>query len=354
MSFKRDGDDIAQLGVLRRRRVKELFTEDIPEDEALLTSNGRYACLVCANRPVFDTVIVLSQHRQGKKHQAYLVPFKQKKDELDMLINQRKQGQYLKDGTTDIKQATPSHKGLGCGHKYDPRVKKKFQSQKTRVSLPVPSNGGAPCQPDAPTTTDITSLPGNSHAMVPSPKISGILKKEFPMNESKIEKSKVPSCATGEFNTNEKFRQHIMGQKGPFLHDKQLKNIFSGPTSNSFIPMPYKRKAADMDEIHCKSKQVKDSPHNATDNNSKPGCVSKTYETNHHVNEVNSTSVSKSKIKKPVTQSEEERRKLKEKQELADKYLYYRGGGWKKNWKGEWIKDEDVEFDSDEEPPDLP
>lgn len=355
MSFKRDGDDVDQLGVLRRRRVKELFTEDIPEDEALLTSNGRYACLVCANRPVFDTVIVLSQHRQGKKHQAYFVQFQEKKDELDMLIKQRKQEQYLKDGTTDIKQATTSHKGLGCGHRYDPRVKKKFQSQKTRVSLSGPSDGETPCQSEAPTATDIASLPGNSHVIIPSPKVAGILKKEFPINESKIEKSKVPSCSSGEFNTNEKFRQHIMGQKGPFLHDKQLKNIFSGPTSNSFTPMPYKRKAAYGDDIQCKSKQTKESHRNAIDNNSASGCASKTNEQNPHVNEIDPTSVLMSKIKKPTTQkSEEDKKRLQEKQELADKYLYYRGGGWKKNWKGEWIKDEDVEFDSDEEPPDLP
>lgn len=183
-----------------------------------------------------------------------------------------------------------------------------------------------PCQSEAPTATDIASLPGNSCVMIPSPKVPGILKKEFPMNESKIEKSKVLSCDSGDFKTNEKFRQHIMGQKGPFLHDKQLKNIFSGPTSNSFIPMPYKRKAAYGDEIQCKSKQIKESRHNAIDNNSKPGCASKTYEQNHHANNIDPTSVSKSKIKKPTTQkSEEDKRKLQEKQELADKYLYYRG-----------------------------
>ena len=34
-------------------------------------------------------------------------------------------------------------------------------------------------------------------------------------------------------------------------------------------------------------------------------------------------------------------------------FLFF-SGGWTKNGKGEWIKDEDVEFDSDEEPPDLP
>jgi hypothetical protein len=28
--------------------------------------------------------------------------------------------------------------------------------------------------------------------------------------------------------------------------------------------------------------------------------------------------------------------------------------GWKKDLFGNWIRDEDAEFDSDEEPPDLP
>lgn len=119
-----------------------------------------------------------------------------------------------------------------------------------------------------------------------------------------------------------------MGQKGPFLHDKQLKNIFSGPTSNSFTPMPYKRKAAygDGDDIQCKSKQTKESHHNAIDINSASDCASKTYEQNQHVNEIDPISVLKSKIKKPTTQkSEEDKKRLREKQELADKYLYYRG-----------------------------
>ncbi|KAK3727637.1 hypothetical protein RRG08_032598 [Elysia crispata] len=29
------------------------------------------------------------------------------------------------------------------------------------------------------------------------------------------------------------------------------------------------------------------------------------------------------------------------------------GSGWKKDWDGKWIKDENAEFDSDEEPPDI-
>jgi hypothetical protein len=39
---------------------------------------------------------------------------------------------------------------------------------------------------------------------------------------------------------------------------------------------------------------------------------------------------------------------------FAEYFFVIFRGGWKKNWKGEWMKDEDVEFDSDEEPPDLP
>ena len=33
-----------------------------------LVSCGRFACLVCKHCPVFDTVAVMSIHRQGKKH----------------------------------------------------------------------------------------------------------------------------------------------------------------------------------------------------------------------------------------------------------------------------------------------
>ncbi|KAK4807640.1 hypothetical protein QYF61_015986 [Mycteria americana] len=68
MSFKREGDDPSQLGVLQKRRVADLLANYIPEDEALLLRSGRYACTVCAHRPVFDTLDVLTVHRAGKKH----------------------------------------------------------------------------------------------------------------------------------------------------------------------------------------------------------------------------------------------------------------------------------------------
>ncbi|NXL07762.1 SCNM1 protein, partial [Mesembrinibis cayennensis] len=52
----------------QKRRVADLLANYIPEDEALLLRSGRYACTVCAHRPVFDTLDVLTVHRAGKKH----------------------------------------------------------------------------------------------------------------------------------------------------------------------------------------------------------------------------------------------------------------------------------------------
>ncbi|NWX50527.1 SCNM1 protein, partial [Steatornis caripensis] len=56
------------LGLSQKRRVADLLASYIPEDEALLLRSGRYACTVCAHRPVFDTLDVLTVHRAGKKH----------------------------------------------------------------------------------------------------------------------------------------------------------------------------------------------------------------------------------------------------------------------------------------------
>ncbi|NWI67125.1 SCNM1 protein, partial [Todus mexicanus] len=52
----------------QKRRVADLLANYIPEDEALLLRSGRFACTVCAHRPVFDTLDVLTVHRAGKKH----------------------------------------------------------------------------------------------------------------------------------------------------------------------------------------------------------------------------------------------------------------------------------------------
>ncbi|XP_034280939.1 sodium channel modifier 1 [Pantherophis guttatus] len=95
MSFKREGDDPSQLQVLKKRRVAELLAHYIPEDEALLMRDGRYSCTVCFQRPVFDTLDMLTVHRSGKKHLASLQKFYGKKRSLENEIQKRQHQAYL-------------------------------------------------------------------------------------------------------------------------------------------------------------------------------------------------------------------------------------------------------------------
>lgn len=98
MSFKREGDDASQLNILRKRRVEDLLSSYIPEDEALLLKNGRYACSVCSYRPVFDTLDMLTVHRSGKKHLTSLQRFYGKKRELKNEIEKRQHEAFLQGG----------------------------------------------------------------------------------------------------------------------------------------------------------------------------------------------------------------------------------------------------------------
>ncbi|XP_004854078.1 sodium channel modifier 1 isoform X2 [Heterocephalus glaber] len=79
MSFKREGDDWSQLNVLKKRRVGDLLASYIPEDEALMLRDGRFACAICPHRPVLDTLAMLTAHRAGKKHLSSLQLFYGKK-----------------------------------------------------------------------------------------------------------------------------------------------------------------------------------------------------------------------------------------------------------------------------------
>ncbi|XP_074837329.1 sodium channel modifier 1 isoform X2 [Carettochelys insculpta] len=110
MSFKREGDDSGQLNVLQKRRVADLLANYIPEDEALLLRNGRYACTVCFHRPVFDTLDMLTVHRAGKKHVASLQKFYGKKRSHENEVQKRRQQEFLRAeeaGTQDRAHPAP-------------------------------------------------------------------------------------------------------------------------------------------------------------------------------------------------------------------------------------------------------
>ncbi|KAL3685864.1 hypothetical protein R1sor_003886 [Riccia sorocarpa] len=64
------GDSWVPEAQYRKRRVDELLSEEIPDDEARRMSNGRFACLVCPQCPVLDTLPMLHVHRRGARHRA--------------------------------------------------------------------------------------------------------------------------------------------------------------------------------------------------------------------------------------------------------------------------------------------
>uniref|UniRef100_UPI00358FF378 sodium channel modifier 1 isoform X2 n=1 Tax=Myxine glutinosa TaxID=7769 RepID=UPI00358FF378 len=101
MSFKRDGDDASQLNALKKRRVSDLLAFNIPQEEALLLSNGRFACTVCSWRPVFDTMDVLAVHRAGKRHLASLCRFNVQQQCLREEIQKRRQAAFLQEDDSD-------------------------------------------------------------------------------------------------------------------------------------------------------------------------------------------------------------------------------------------------------------
>ncbi|KAL2653926.1 hypothetical protein R1flu_022054 [Riccia fluitans] len=64
------GDSWVPEAQYRKRRVDVLLSEEIPDDEARRMSNGRFACLVCPQCPVLDTMPMLHVHRRGMRHLA--------------------------------------------------------------------------------------------------------------------------------------------------------------------------------------------------------------------------------------------------------------------------------------------
>nr|XP_020653870.1 sodium channel modifier 1 [Pogona vitticeps] len=106
MSFKREGDDPSLLNVLKKRRVADLLANYIPEDEALLLRDGRYACAVCFHRPVFDTLDMLTVHRSGKKHLVGLQTFYGKKRSLENEVQKRRHQAYVQAEESGV-QAAP-------------------------------------------------------------------------------------------------------------------------------------------------------------------------------------------------------------------------------------------------------
>ncbi|XP_016658595.1 sodium channel modifier 1 isoform X1 [Acyrthosiphon pisum] len=97
MSFKRvcDGSGSDLLKSLESQRIRELLGIQIPDGEAKLLSNGKLTCMICIQRPIFDTINVLSIHRKGKKHLNELSKYLERKEELELIKIKQQQKKYI-------------------------------------------------------------------------------------------------------------------------------------------------------------------------------------------------------------------------------------------------------------------
>ncbi|XP_028713249.1 sodium channel modifier 1 isoform X2 [Peromyscus leucopus] len=132
MSFKREGDDWSQLNVLKKRRVGDLLASYIPEDEALMLRDGRFACAICPHRPVLDTLAMLTAHRAGKKHLSSLKLFYGKKQSGKETAHSPRQ-------QSELKTASEAESALHRAPHYNSCCRRKH-----RPEAPAPSVSSSP------------------------------------------------------------------------------------------------------------------------------------------------------------------------------------------------------------------
>ncbi|XP_065191886.1 sodium channel modifier 1-like isoform X1 [Sycon ciliatum] len=114
MSFKLVGDQFSQIKQTQKRRRCDLLLESVPDDEALLMKNGRFACLVCSWRPTFDTLEMLAVHRQSQKHADAMVKRIEQQASLQLEIMKREQ---------NLAAAGGHSKGLPSSQRSGPNVR---------------------------------------------------------------------------------------------------------------------------------------------------------------------------------------------------------------------------------------
>ncbi|TFK06693.1 mpv17-like protein [Platysternon megacephalum] len=267
MSFKREGDDSGQLNVLQKRRVADLLANYIPEDEALLLRNGRYACTVCFHRPVFDTLDMLTVHRAGKKHVASLQKFYGKKRSRENEVQKRRQQEFLRAeeaGTQDLACPAPL---LAQTRKIAQNALLKASPynsccRRTRPDGSSSSVSSSRAEPAAPAVGKQPAEPGSSVAR---------------------------------------------GEEGCAAADTPHSTRLPGPASPR----------ADLQKEPAA--RIKKSSKRKSSLSAQPGAISP------------------------------------KKRQALEHYLLLRSSGWIQDPSGKWVKDENVEFDSDEdEPPSLP
>lgn len=72
------GDSWAREANQRKRRADDLLIDGVDSSSFKRLSNGKFTCLVCSNRPLLDSSLMLSMHSKGARHRAELSRLKEK------------------------------------------------------------------------------------------------------------------------------------------------------------------------------------------------------------------------------------------------------------------------------------
>ncbi|XP_062321474.1 sodium channel modifier 1 [Osmerus eperlanus] len=249
MSFKREGNDSSQLNILKKRRVADLLSNFIPEDEAALLKNGRYTCLVCSYRPVFDTVDMLTVHRKGKRHLEGMKWYYGQKKQLQNEIVKRKHQDYV----------------LAEDSRQEPSSSAPLLTQTRKIA---------------------------HHALL----------------------------KTAPYNSCHK-KTSTKSEKGPANSGSEI-NI--SPSSTTSSPQHQTREQPSINAAY------------STPTVNQGLCPSERK--------------NESKTSNPTVSHESEHLTAQRRREL-EHYLKLKSAGWLQDRSGQWVKDENVEFDSDEEEP---
>ncbi|GLJ48603.1 hypothetical protein SUGI_1025540 [Cryptomeria japonica] len=241
------GDSWAPEAYCRKRRIDLLLSNQLDESHSHKLPNGKYVCLVCSNRPVLDTVSMLTMHNQGARHQAAASKLKEKEVSKQEEITKRI---ALSETSTTYNNTLDNYSGsFKC-----PLI------EKTRKgAADVLSNG--------------KNASGNT--------------------------------------LNPKFDRTLNYAKKPFFESLNVKNV--------------NRCDQKTDSTVCHSEVNKD---------------------------VNSNMTSFAQINSNVVSNVVHEQKLNI-QEQRDRELKFRAAGWRRDGKGGWFREENVEFDSDEEDPNV-
>ncbi|XP_060569979.1 uncharacterized protein LOC132728340 [Ruditapes philippinarum] len=382
MSFKRDGNDKGALDNQRKRRVADLLFEDIQEEEVTRLSNGKYKCKMCSSQPIFDTLNMFYVHKQGKKHLYSIEYAAQQKQELDDLIEKRKHEQMVRDGNAVTKQVVEEteihqeYKNPILGIKKPRKLYERKAVLDLNISNMNKSNTTTTIAPIPTVATCANQLPGNRFNNTFSSKQHKYCPETVQVCTSASSSTTNNSRYSGspDIAADRKFRSSFQHKQQSSVKHGEKNTIVNAMNVGKFVRNSnaeqnnkyYLSRKKDKEETRSLIKKI-------DDNSSSQTLVSPAQTWEFYKDFKGKVPFKMKSKEEPVNKSSEGTEELQKIQnggnteiktvqtasgtslgkEHAEKYLHALGSGWKKDWTGTWIKDENAEFDSDDEPPDI-